>query len=91
MKELKLDFGGNTLPCSRFKANEVYFLISALSCNLLALMRQLLPDNLASHRAPLSVRILVRPPWRDFNLLTLMVNNAKFKDGKQVRNQSRNL
>jgi hypothetical protein len=51
IKELKLDFGGNTLPCSDFKANALYFLISALSYNLFALMRQLLPGELAQHRA----------------------------------------
>jgi len=25
IKELKLDFGGDTLPCSDFKANALYF------------------------------------------------------------------
>jgi len=51
IKELKLDFGGDTLPCSDFKANALYFLISALSYNLFALMRQLLPEELSRHRA----------------------------------------
>lgn len=51
IKELKLDFGGDTLPCTDFNANALYFLISALSFNLFALMRQLLPEELASHRA----------------------------------------
>ncbi len=51
IKELKLDFGGDTLPCPDFNANALYFLISALSCNLFALMRQLLPEELAHHRA----------------------------------------
>lgn len=51
IKELKLDFGGDTLPCSDFNANALYFLISALSYNLFALMRQLLPEELAQHRA----------------------------------------
>ncbi len=45
IKELKLDFGGDTLPCSDFNANALYFLISALSYNLFALMRQLLPEQ----------------------------------------------
>jgi hypothetical protein len=52
IKELKLDFGGDTLPCSDFSANTLYFLITALSYNLFALMRQLLPEALAHHRAP---------------------------------------
>jgi hypothetical protein len=51
IKELKLDFGADTLPCSDFKANELYFLLSALSYNLFALMRQLLPVELSHHRA----------------------------------------
>ena len=51
IKELKLDFGGDTLPCSDFNANALYFLIAALSYNLLASMRQLLPEELARHRA----------------------------------------
>ncbi|WP_456377154.1 transposase [Thiolapillus sp.] len=51
IKELKLDFGGDTLPCSDFKANALYFLIASLSYNLFALMRQLLPEELAHHRA----------------------------------------
>lgn len=50
IKELKLDFGGDTLPCSDFKANNLYFLITALSYNLFALMRQLLPIELSDHR-----------------------------------------
>jgi hypothetical protein len=33
-------------------ANALYFSISALSYNLFALMRQLLPEQLAHHRAP---------------------------------------
>ncbi|MCP4237544.1 MAG: hypothetical protein GY770_28855, partial [Aestuariibacter sp.] len=40
-----------TLPCSDFNANALYFLISALSYNLFALLRQLLPEELAHHRA----------------------------------------
>ncbi len=51
IKELKLDFGGDTLPCPDFNANALYFLISALSYNLFALMRQLLPEELAYPRA----------------------------------------
>jgi hypothetical protein len=51
IKELKLDFGGDTLPCSDFNANALYFLLSTLSYNLFALMRQLLPEELSHHRA----------------------------------------
>ena len=44
IKELELDFGGDVLPCSDFGANALYFMISALSFNLLALMRLFLPE-----------------------------------------------
>lgn len=52
IKELKLDMGGDCLPCSDFEANGVYFLIAALSYNLLALLRELLPDSLSRSRTP---------------------------------------
>ncbi|WP_456406828.1 IS1380 family transposase [Thiolapillus sp.] len=51
IKELKHDFGADTLPCSDFQANALYFHICALSYNLFALMRQLLSEYLAHHRA----------------------------------------
>lgn len=51
IKELKLDFGDDVLPCSDFNANALYLLISTLSFNLFALMRQLLPEELSRHRA----------------------------------------
>ena len=51
IKELKLDFGGDTLPCSDFKANALYFSICALAYNLYALMRQLLPEGMETSRA----------------------------------------
>ena len=50
IKELKLDFGGDTMPCSDFKANRLYFLICSMSFNLFALMRHLLPEELSHHR-----------------------------------------
>ena len=51
IKELKHDFGGDILPCSDFKANALYFELSALSYNLFALLRHLLPETLAHKRA----------------------------------------
>ena len=39
LKELKLDSGGDALPCSDFRANALYFSITALSYNVFALMR----------------------------------------------------
>ena len=50
IKELKLDFGGDTLPCSDFDANALYLLICTLAFNLFALLRQMLPGKLAYHR-----------------------------------------
>ena len=72
IKELKLDFGAGTLPCSNFNANALYLLLSALSYNLFALMRQLLPESLAHHRA-LTIR------WRLYAMAAKVV-----KTGRQV-------
>ena len=83
IKELKLDFGGDTLPCSDFNANALYLLISALSYNLFALMRQLLPEDMAQHRA-----ITIR--WRLYAIAAKIV-----KTGRQLfvklKDQHRNL
>ncbi len=70
IKELKLDFGGDTLPCSDFNANGLYFLISALSFNLFALMRQLLPEELASHRV-MTIR------WRLYAIAAKVVKTGR--------------
>ncbi len=70
IKELKLDFGGDTLPCSDFNANALYFLISALSYNLFALMRQLLPAELAHHRA-MTLR------WRLYGIAAKVVKTGR--------------
>lgn len=72
IKELKLDFGGDTLPCSDFKANALYFQIAALSFNLFALMRHLLPIELAHHRV-----ITIR--WRLYAMAAKIV-----KTGRQI-------
>ena len=70
IKELKRDFGGDTLPCSDFAANALYFLISALSYNLFALMRQLLPGELSQHRA-----ITLR--WRLYAIAAKVVRTGR--------------
>lgn len=70
IKELKLDFGGDTLPCSDFNANALYFLICSLSFNLFALMRQLLPEELAAHRA-----ITIR--WRLYAIAAKVVKTGR--------------
>jgi hypothetical protein len=70
IKELKLDFGGDTLPCSDFNANALYFLLSTLSYNLFALMRQLLPIELAHHRA-----ITLR--WRLYAMAAKIVKTGR--------------
>jgi hypothetical protein len=72
IKELKLDFGGDTLPCSDFSANALYFFLSAISYNLFALMRQLLPEALAHHRAK-TIR------WRLYAMAAKVV-----KTGRQI-------
>jgi hypothetical protein len=70
IKELKLDFGGATLPCSDLNANALYFLISALSYNVFALMRQLLPGELAHHRA-MTLR------WRLYGMAAKVVRTGR--------------
>ena len=70
IKELKLDFGGDILPCSDFGANALYFMISALSFNLLALMRLFLPEKLAHHRA-----ITIR--WRLYAIAAKVVRTGR--------------
>ena len=70
IKELKLDFGGDTLPCSDFQANALYFLISALSYNIFALMGKLLPEELAHHRAT-TVR------WRLYAMAAKVVKTGR--------------
>ena len=52
IKELKLDFGGDTLPCSDFAANALYLDLAMLAFNLFALLRELLPEPLARMRLP---------------------------------------
>ena len=81
IKELKLDFAGDTLPCSDIQANALYFLVSALSYNLFALMRQLRPEERAHHRA-----ITVR--WRLYAMAGKVVNTGrqlfvKLREGHQ--------
>lgn len=70
IKELKLDFGADTLPCSDFQANALYFHICALSYNLFALMRQLLPEELAHHRVT-TIR------WRLYGIAAKLVKTAR--------------
>lgn len=72
IKELKLDFGGDVLPCSDFDANALYFTISAMSFNLFALMRLLLPEELSHHRV-----ITLR--WKVYTMAAKVV-----KTGRQV-------
>lgn len=80
IKELKLDFGADTLPCSDFNANALYFFLSAIAYNLFALMRQLLPEELSHHRA-MTIR------WRLYAMAAKVV-----KTGRQifVKLQSKN-
>ena len=70
IKELKLDFGGDTLPCSNFEANSLYFQICALSYNLFALMRQLLPEALSHHRCT-TIR------WRLYAMAAKVVKSGR--------------
>ncbi len=70
IKELKADLGGDTLLCSDFKANALYFLITALSYNVFALMRALLPGTLSHHR-------LVTIRWRLYGMAAKVVKTGR--------------
>jgi len=83
LKELKRDFGGDTLPCSDFKANALYFSLCAMSYNLFALMRHLLPEELAHHRV-----ITLR--WRLYSLAAKVVCTGRQLYVK-LRTKHRNL
>ena len=72
IKELKSDWGGDTLPCSDFNANALYLLITALSYNVFALMRELFPAALCHHR-------IVTIRWRLYGIAAKVV-----KTGRQV-------
>ena len=52
IKELKCDFASDWLPRGHFSANELYFALCALSYNLFALLRHLLPVAGSRSRAP---------------------------------------
>ena len=58
------------MPCSDFNANALYFRIAALSYNLFALMCQLLPEDLASHRVT-TIR------WRLYGMAAKLVRTGR--------------
>ena len=70
IKELKLDFGANRLPCGDFDANALYFAISTLAYNLFALMRMLLPPSWESYRVT-TIR------WRLYALAGKVVHHGR--------------
>ena len=70
IKELKHDFAGQALPCSDFKANELYFALCCLAYNLFALMRHLLPVEWESARVT-TVR------WRLYALAGKIVHHGR--------------
>jgi len=67
---LKLDFGGDAPPCSDSHANALYFLVTALSYNVFALMRQRLPGDLVQHCA-----ITIR--WRLYAIAVKVVKTGR--------------
>lgn len=81
IKELKTDFGGDTLPCTDFNANALYFSFCALAYNVFALMRQLLPLKFARHRAS-TIR------WRLYAIAAKVVKTGRQYFVKlQLKNQ----
>jgi hypothetical protein len=70
IKELKLDFGANRLPCGDFDANALYFAVCTLTYNLFALMRMLLPAQWESCRVT-TIR------WRLYALAGKVVRHGR--------------
>jgi hypothetical protein len=92
IKELKNDFGAKQMPCGDFNANALYFDICALSYNLFALMRQLLPLEFANKRAKYvrhriyaiaakviqhGRQVIVKCQAQYYDLLAQVLNNIK--------------
>ncbi|MFQ3244147.1 MAG: hypothetical protein ACI9SP_000774 [Arenicella sp.] len=70
IKELKLDFSANQLPCGDFDANALYFSICILAYNLFVLMRVLLPEQWEACRAT-TIR------WRLYALAAKVVRHGR--------------
>ena len=92
IKELKNDFGAKQMPCGDFNANALYFDICALSYNLFALMRQLLPLEFVNKRAKYvrnrlyaiaakviqhGRQVIVKCQAQYYDLLAQVLNNIK--------------
>ena len=70
IKELKLDFGANRLPCGDFDANALYFTLSTLAYNLFALLRMALPKRWEACRV-MTIR------WRLYAMAGKLVRHAR--------------
>jgi hypothetical protein len=70
IKELRLGFGANRLPCGDFDANALYFAICTLAYSLFALMRMLLPAQGEACRAT-TIR------WRLYALAGKVVRHGR--------------
>lgn len=70
LKEQKRDMCGDTLPCSEYDPNKLYFCLSGLSYNLFHMTRNRLMPGLESQRAP-TIR-----KWF-FNVSGTLVNSGR--------------
>ena len=70
IKELKLDFAGERLPCGQFEANALYFHLCLTAYNLFVLFRHSLPPQWHTCRAP-TIR------WRLYALAAKVVCHAR--------------
>ena len=70
IKELKIDFSAERMPCNDFAANALYFALCALAYNLFALLRSLLPKEWESCRAK-TIR------WRLYALAGKVVSHGR--------------
>lgn len=70
IKELKLDFAGERLPCGQFAANALYFHLCVTAYNLFVLLRHSLPPEWHACRAPTC-------RWRVVALAAKVVSHAR--------------
>lgn len=70
IKELKLDFAANRMPCQDFNANALFFALCALAFNLFVLLRLHLPAHLEGAQAK-TIR------WRIYALAAKVVRQGR--------------
>jgi hypothetical protein len=70
IKELKIDFAADRMPCRDFDANALYFSLCSLAFNLFAMMRRRMPPQFATAQAK-TIR------WRIYGLAAKVVRHGR--------------